>query len=48
MLDPAVVRHALGDGNYGGYYQRPDPEMLAIWQVAVQETRDLLTGSWGK
>lgn len=47
-LDPAGVRIALGDGNYGGYYQRPDSEMEAIWQVAVQETRDLLTGPWGK
>ena len=37
----------LGDGNFGGLYQRPDDEMLALWQVAVEETRALLTGSWG-
>jgi hypothetical protein len=28
-------------------YQRSDEEMLALWQVAVDEPRALLTGSWG-
>ena len=32
----------LGDGNFGGLYQRSDDEMLALWQVAVDETRALL------
>lgn len=40
------MRAAYGDGNYGGYYQRPDKEMVAIWQVAVAETRILLTEGW--
>ena len=31
---PAQVRAYLGDGNYGGYHQRSDNEMLAIWDVA--------------
>jgi creatinine amidohydrolase len=48
LLAPQGVREALGDGNYGGYYQRPDEEMLAIWKVATAETRDLLAGSWGR
>lgn len=48
MLAPQGVRDALGDGNYGGYYERADEEMLAIWQVAVAETRELLTGGWGR
>jgi creatinine amidohydrolase len=48
LLDPKGVRTLLGDGNYGGYYQRPDAEMLALWQIGVEETRALLTGSWGK
>jgi creatinine amidohydrolase len=48
MQDPKGVRETLVDGNYGGYYQRADAEMLAIWHVAVEETRALLTGSWGK
>ena len=46
-LDPIALRAYLGDGNYGGFYQRSDEEMLALWQVAVEETRALLTGSWG-
>lgn len=39
-------RDYLGDGNFGGYYQRPDEEMLAIWEVAVQETRQLIEEGW--
>jgi creatinine amidohydrolase len=46
-LDPVALRQYLGDGNFGGMYQRPDDEMLALWQIAVDETRALLTGSWG-
>jgi len=42
MLDPVALREYLGDGNYGGLYQRSDEEMLAIWNVAVEETRALL------
>jgi creatinine amidohydrolase len=40
------MRAAYGDGNYGGYYQRPDDEMLAIWSVAVQETRTMIEEGW--
>jgi creatinine amidohydrolase len=46
-LDPMALRAYLGDGNFGGRYQRPDDEMHAVWQTAVDETRALLTGSWG-
>ena len=42
----AEMRAAYGDGNYGGYYQRPDDEVLALWQVAVAETRALLAEGW--
>ena len=48
LLDPAALRQYLGDGNYGGLYQRPDDDMLAIWQVAVEETRALLMGRGGR
>lgn len=41
-LAPPAARQYLGDGNYGGHYQRPDDEMLAIWQVAVMETREII------
>src|SRR5690348_2981115 len=47
LLDPVALRTYLGDGNYGGMYQRSDDEMLALWRVAVDETRALLTGNWG-
>lgn len=36
------VREMLGDGNYGGFYQRSDEDMRSLWEVAVQETRALL------
>lgn len=45
-LNPAETRALLGDGNFGGFYQRPDEEMHAIWQVALEETRDLLVNGW--
>jgi creatinine amidohydrolase len=46
-LDPVSLRKYLGDGNYGGLYQRSDEDTRALWQVAVEETRALLAGSWG-
>jgi len=46
MAGPANVRVHLGDGNFGGRYQRSDDDMLAIWAVAVEETRALLAGGW--
>ncbi|MBW4438326.1 MAG: creatininase family protein [Pleurocapsa minor GSE-CHR-MK-17-07R] len=45
-LSPARARAYLGDGNYAGYYQRPDADMETIWRVAIDETRALLTEGW--
>ena len=45
-LTPQQTREQLVDGNMGGYYQRSDEEMLAIWRVAVDETLALLKGDW--
>jgi len=45
-MSPAQARAFLGDGNFGGFYQRPDEDMVAIWQVAVEETRELLISGW--
>ena len=42
----AGVRDLIGDGNYGGVYQKPDEVMDRLWQIAVAETRDQLTGVW--
>jgi creatinine amidohydrolase len=46
-LDPKSVRAYVQDGNFGGYYQRSDEEMMKIWRAGVKETRDLLTEPWG-
>lgn len=46
-LGPEGQRALLGDGNFGGLYQRPDDEMLALWQVGVAETRAMIEGPWG-
>jgi creatinine amidohydrolase len=46
QLGPDAVRAQLGDGNYGGRYQRPDADMQAIWDVAVAETREVIDGPW--
>ncbi|MBS1723259.1 MAG: creatininase family protein [Armatimonadetes bacterium] len=40
--NPGFVREVLGDGSFGGLYQRADDEMAALWAVAVEETRELL------
>jgi creatinine amidohydrolase len=45
-LGPTAARALLGDGNFGGVYQRDDAEMQAIWNVAVEETRELLSDGW--
>jgi creatinine amidohydrolase len=47
QLDPARVRDYLGDGNFAGVYQKEDETMLALWDVAVAETRELIEGPWG-
>jgi creatinine amidohydrolase len=46
-LEPPDFKVALGDGNYGGEYQRADEEMLAIWEVAVEELRETMELDWG-
>lgn len=46
VMNPEGVRQYLGDGNFGGYYQRSDEDMQAIWDVAVAETRRLMDGDW--
>jgi len=40
------LRDFMDDGNYGGYYQRSDEDMQAIWQVAVEETRMIIEKGW--
>jgi creatinine amidohydrolase len=45
-LDPKSLRQYLKDGNYGGFYQRDDREMINIWHIGVEETRALLMEAW--
>jgi creatinine amidohydrolase len=45
-LDPVAFREAIGDGNYGGVYQRSDEEMMAVWEVAVAEAREVIEEGW--
>lgn len=45
-LTPAQLRERLGDGSFGGYWERPDEELLAVWEVAVEETREKLEEGW--
>src|SRR5215813_3011668 len=42
----ADVRRHIGDGNFGGYYQRSEAELAALWDVAVVETRALIAQDW--
>jgi creatinine amidohydrolase len=42
----AAVRDLIGDGNYGGVYQKPDAETERLWSIAVEETRAQLEGNW--
>lgn len=42
MANPKQARELLQDGNFAGYFARSDEDMMAIWQVAVDETRALL------
>jgi creatinine amidohydrolase len=43
--NPQAIRDCLGDGNFGGSYQKSDEDMIAIWAVAVAETREQIE-SW--
>jgi len=47
LLNPRETREYLGDGNFAGYYEKPDEVMAGLWRVAVDETRELLEGPWG-
>jgi creatinine amidohydrolase len=44
--DPEDVRKLLGDGSIGGLYERPDEDVLRVWQAGVNEVRDLIGTGW--
>ena len=41
-LDPLAVRELLGDGSLGGFYERPEADVLRVWAAGVEEVRALL------
>ena len=45
-VPPREIRAQIGDGSFGGWYERPDDEMLRIWQAGVEEARGLLESGW--
>jgi creatinine amidohydrolase len=45
---PEGVRAILGDGCYGGEYQKPDEDTLALWKIGVEEAREAMEGPWPK
>lgn len=46
MSNAVEARRIIGDGNYHGLYQRPDEDVLALWAVAVEETREVIERGW--
>jgi creatinine amidohydrolase len=44
--DPEGVRRLLGDGSYGGVFERPDEEILQVWRAGVEEVREVLEHGW--
>jgi creatinine amidohydrolase len=46
VAGPEQLRDVIGDGSFGGLYQRDDEEMLRIWQTGVDEVRELLESGW--
>jgi creatinine amidohydrolase len=45
---PETWREALGDGSFGGLYQRPDTEVLRVWDAAVEQLRERLEKGWSR
>ncbi len=43
---PAEVRAALGDGCFGGAYERAAADHEAVWREGVVETRAAIAGPW--
>jgi creatinine amidohydrolase len=41
-MDPQELRRVAGDGSFGGWYERPEEEMLELWRAGVEEVREVL------
>jgi creatinine amidohydrolase len=40
--DPKEVRRRAGDGSFGGWYSRPEEDVMRLWRTGVEETREVL------
>ena len=40
--EPRGVRAQIGDGSFGGDYERPDEDVMRVWRTGVEETRQVL------
>ena len=45
--DPVGVRELIGDGSFGGRYERPEEDVQQVWRAAVGEARHVLEHGWG-
>jgi creatinine amidohydrolase len=42
--DPRRVRTQLEEGSFGGFWERPDDDVMRVWETGVAETRARLAG----
>ncbi len=42
--EPRRSRARVGEGSFGGYWQRSDEDLMRVWHAGVQETRQVLAG----
>jgi creatinine amidohydrolase len=45
-LSRSEMRAAAPDGSHGGDYERPDEDMLEVWNAGVLEVRALIEDGW--
>ena len=46
VSDALGIRELLGDGSFGGPYERPQADLDRVWQAAVAEARERLENGW--
>jgi creatinine amidohydrolase len=46
VADARGVRELLGDGSFGGPYERPQEDLDRVWRTAVTEARERLEKGW--
>ncbi len=46
QLSGKKARAYVGDGNYGGFYEKDEKAMLEMWQIGVAETRTEIEENW--